>query len=231
MKKIVVLTGAGISAESGIPTFRDAGGLWEGHRVEDVATPEGWEANRELVLDFYNQRRKRALEVKPNKGHEILAELEKFFDVTVVTQNVDNLHERAGSSKVIHLHGSLFESRSTLDPSLIYPINGWELKLGDKCARGSQLRPNIVWFGEMVPMMEVAADIAAAADVFIVAGTSMVVYPAAGLIDFVRPEVLKYVIDPNKPQLTHVRNVEFFTEKASTGMMKLRDLLLRDVTG
>jgi NAD-dependent deacetylase len=231
MKKIVVLTGAGISAESGIPTFRDAGGLWEGHRVEDVATPEGWEANRELVLDFYNQRRKRALEVKPNKGHEILAELEKFFDVTVVTQNVDNLHERAGSSKVIHLHGSLFESRSTLDPSLIYPINGWELKLGDKCARGSQLRPNIVWFGEMVPMMEVAADIAADADVFIVAGTSMLVYPAAGLIDFVRPEVPKYVIDPNKPQLTHVRNVEFFTEKASTGMMKLRDLLLRDVTG
>jgi NAD-dependent deacetylase len=231
MKKIVVLTGAGISAESGIPTFRDAGGLWEGHRVEDVATPEGWEANRELVLDFYNQRRKRALEVKPNKGHEILAELEQFFDVTVVTQNVDNLHERAGSSNVIHLHGSLFESRSTLDPSLIYPINGWALNLGDKCERGSQLRPNIVWFGEMVPMMEVAADIAADADVFIVAGTSMVVYPAAGLIDFVRPEVPKYVIDPNQPQLTHVRNVKFFTEKASTGMMKLRDLLLRDVTG
>lgn len=226
MKKIVVLTGAGISAESGIPTFRDAGGLWEGHRVEDVATPEGWEANRELVLEFYNQRRKKALEVKPNKGHEILAELEKHFDVTVVTQNVDNLHERAGSTKVLHLHGSLFESRSTLDPSLVYSIEGWELKLGDKCERGSQLRPNIVWFGEMVPMMEVAAGIAAEADIFVVAGTSMVVYPAAGLIDYVRPEVAKYVIDPNKPQLTYIRNVQFFTEKASTGMVKLRDILL-----
>jgi NAD-dependent deacetylase len=226
MKKIVVLTGAGISAESGIPTFRDAGGLWEGHRVEDVATPEGWEANRGRVLEFYNQRRKKALEVKPNRGHEVLADLEKHFDVTVVTQNVDNLHERAGSSKVIHLHGSLFESRSTLDPLLVYPIKGWELKLGDKCERGSQLRPNIVWFGEMVPMMEVAAGIAAEADIFVVAGTSMVVYPAAGLIDYVRSEVPKYVIDPNKPQLTHVGNVQFFTEKASTGMVKLRDALL-----
>src|SRR5689334_24410922 len=133
MKKLVVLTGAGISAESGIATFRDAGGLWEGHRVEDVATPQAWYRNRELVLDFYNQRRKKALDVKPNRGHEILAELEKYFDVTVITQNVDNLHERAGSSKVIHLHGSLFESRSTVNPSLVYPINGWELKIGDKC--------------------------------------------------------------------------------------------------
>src|SRR6478609_10721507 len=164
MKKLVVLTGAGISAESGIATFRDAGGLWEGHRVEDVATPEGWHKNRELVLEFYNQRRKKALEVTPNRGHEILAELEKYFDVTVVTQNVDNLHERAGSSKVIHLHGSLFESRSTLDESLVYPINGWELKIGDKCERGSQLRPNIVWFGEMVPMIEVASIIVSEAD-------------------------------------------------------------------
>lgn len=227
MKKVVVLTGAGISAESGIPTFRDAGGLWEGHRVEDVATPEGWEKDRSLVLEFYNQRRKKALEVKPNKGHEILAELERDFDVTVVTQNVDNLHERAGSTKVIHLHGSLFESRSTLDPSLIYSIDGWELKLGDKCVKGSQLRPNIVWFGETVPMMEVAAQVAADADVFIVAGTSMVVYPAAGLVDYVRPEVPKFIIDPNKPQLTHVRNVEYITEKASTGMVKVRDILLK----
>jgi NAD-dependent deacetylase len=226
MKKVVVLTGAGISAESGIPTFRDAGGLWEGHRVEDVATPEGWERNRSLVLEFYNQRRKRALEVSPNKGHEILAELERYFKVTIVTQNVDNLHERAGSSRVIHLHGSLFESRSTLDPSLTYPIKGWELKLGDKCEKGSQLRPNIVWFGEMVPMMEVAAEIAGDADIFIVAGTSMVVYPAAGLVDYVRPEVPKFVVDPNKPSLTYVKNVQYFTEKASTGMIKVRDLLL-----
>lgn len=227
MKKIVVLTGAGISAESGIPTFRDAGGLWEGHRVEDVATPEGWARDRSLVLEFYNQRRKKALEVVPNRGHEILAGLEQYFDVKIVTQNVDNLHERAGSTNVIHLHGSLFESRSTLDPSLVYPIAGWELKLGDKCEKGSQLRPNIVWFGEMVPMMEVAAEIAGEAEVFIVAGTSMVVYPAAGLVDYVRPEVPKFVVDPNKPQLTYVSNVQYFTEKASTGMAKVKDILMK----
>ena len=228
MKKIVVLTGAGISAESGIPTFRDAGGLWEGHRVEDVATPDGWARDRSLVLEFYNQRRKRALEVTPNKGHDVLVELEQHFDVTVVTQNVDNLHERAGSTKVIHLHGSLFESRSTSDPSLVYPISGWELKLGDKCEKGSQLRPNIVWFGEMVPMMEVAAEIAGDADILIVAGTSMVVYPAAGLVDYVRPEVPKFVVDPNKPQLSYISNVQYFTEKASTGMLKVRDLLMKE---
>src|SRR5688572_9286591 len=184
-KKIVVLSGAGISAESGIPTFRDSNGLWEGFDVMEVATPQGWDKNPDLVLDFYNQRRKKALEVKPNRGHEILAELEKDFDVTVVTQNVDNLHERAGSSHVIHLHGSLFESRSCKDESLVYPIKGWELKRGDLCEKGSQLRPNIVWFGEMVPLMEVAARHASRADIFLVVGTSMVVYPAAGLIHYV----------------------------------------------
>src|SRR5882672_9489835 len=183
MKRLVALTGAGISAESGIPTFRDSGGLWEGYPVEDVATPDGWHRNPKLVLDFYNQRKKKALDVKPNAGHEILAHLQKNFDVTIVTQNVDNLHERAGSLKVIHLHGSLFESRSTLDESLIYPIDGWELKWGDHCERGSQLRPNIVWFGEMVPMMEVAAYETSLADIFLVVGTSLVVYPAAGLIN------------------------------------------------
>src|SRR5262245_50879256 len=140
-EKLVVLTGAGISAESGIATFRDAGGLWEGHRVEDVATPEGWRKDPALVLEFYNQRRKRGLDAKPNRGHEILVELEEYFDVTIVTQNVDNLHERAGSKNVIHLHGSLFESRSTADESLVYPIQGWELNLGDRCEKGSQLRP------------------------------------------------------------------------------------------
>jgi NAD-dependent deacetylase len=180
MKKLVVLSGAGISAESGIPTFRDSNGLWEGYDVMQVATPEGWRENPELVLDFYNQRRKTALEVNPNRGHEILAEFEKYFDVTIVTQNVDNHHERAGSSRVIHLHGSLFESRSTADENLIYPIEGWELKMGACCEKGSQLRPNIVWFGETVPMMEVAAQYASEAKVFIVVGTSMVVYPAAG---------------------------------------------------
>ena len=226
MKRLVVLTGAGISAESGIPTFRDSGGLWEGFKVEDVATPEGWRKDRSMVLEFYNQRRKKALEVKPNRGHEILAELEKYFDVTVVTQNVDNLHERAGSSKVIHLHGSLFESRSTVDENLIYPIEGWELKLGDHCAKGSQLRPNIVWFGEMVPMMEVATSVAVQAEVFLVVGTSMVVYPAAGLIDYVRHEVPKFIVDPNTPEVRNGSNLHFIAEKASVGMVMLKNTLL-----
>lgn len=225
MKKLVALTGAGISAESGIATFRDSGGLWEGHNVEDVATPEGWQKDRELVLEFYNQRRRKALEAKPNRGHAILAELEKNFDVTVVTQNVDNLHERAGSTKVIHLHGSLFESRSTLDESLVYPIKGWELKIGDKCEKGSQLRPNIVWFGEMVPMMEVAAVVASKAEIFLVVGTSMVVYPAAGLIDYVSPEVPKYIVDPKVPEVRRMTNIEFIAEKASTGMERVKALL------
>src|SRR5688572_1257475 len=201
MKKLVVLTGAGISAESGIPTFRDSNGLWEGFRVEDVASPEGWHKDPALVLDFYNQRRKKALEVKPNRGHEILAELEDYFDVVIVTQNVDNLHERAGSRNIIHLHGSLFESRSTKNENLVYPIKGWELNLGDTCEQGSQLRPNIVWFGEMVPLIEVAAYHAQQADIFLVVGTSMVVYPAAGLIDYVPHDTLKYVVDPKLPDM------------------------------
>ncbi|CAN5454936.1 NAD-dependent deacylase [soil metagenome] len=225
-KRLVALTGAGISAESGIPTFRDSGGLWEGYRVEDVATPDGWRKDKLLVLDFYNQRRKKALEVKPNRGHEILAELEKDFDVTIVTQNVDNLHERAGSSKVIHLHGSLFESRSTLDESLIYPINGWELKIGDKCEKGSQLRPNIVWFGEAVPLMEVAAEVASLADIFLVVGTSMAVYPAAGLIDYVDKNVPKFIVDPKVPELRNSPNLFFIAEKASVGMEMVRRKIL-----
>jgi NAD-dependent deacetylase len=227
MKKLVVLTGAGISAESGIATFRDSGGLWEGHKVEDVATPEAWIRNPALVLDFYNQRRKQAGTVNPNRGHEILVELEQNFDVTVITQNVDNLHERAGSSRVLHLHGSLFESRSTKDARLVYPIEGWELKMGDVCELGSQLRPNIVWFGEAVPMIEVAADVAAGADIFLVVGTSMVVYPAAGLIDYVPDSVRKFVVDPKKPEILHVPNLEFITEKASVGMEQVKRLLLK----
>lgn len=228
MKKLVVLTGAGISAESGIATFRDSGGLWEGHRVEDVATPEGWKKNQSLVLDFYNQRRKQALDAKPNRAHTILKELEDFFEVTVITQNVDNLHERAGSSQVVHLHGSLFESRSTVNPALIYPIAGWELKTGDICEQGSQLRPNIVWFGEAVPMMETAAHLAAQADVFLVVGTSMVVYPAASLIHYVAPEIPKYVIDPKKPEITPAPHLEFITDKASTGMERVKEILLKE---
>ena len=226
MKKLVVLTGAGISAESGIPTFRDADGLWEGFDVMDVATPEGWHKNPALVLDFYNQRRKRALEVRPNRGHEIIAELDEFFDVTVVTQNVDDLHERAGSKNVIHLHGSLFQSRSTKDESLVYPIEGWELKMGDLCEKGSQLRPNIVWFGEMVPLIEVSADHASQADIFLVVGTSLQVYPAAGLLHYVRYDVPKYVIDPKLPEMQQIPLLTMYAEKASSGMEKVKKVLL-----
>jgi NAD-dependent deacetylase len=225
MKKLVVLSGAGISAESGIPTFRDADGLWEGYDVMQVATPEGWHKDPALVLDFYNQRRKRALEVLPNRGHEILRDLEEMFNVVIVTQNVDNLHERAGSSKVIHLHGSLFESRSTLDEHLVYPIKGTELNIGERCERGSQLRPNIVWFGEMVPLMEVAARHAREADIFLVVGTSMAVYPAAGLIDYVPYDSPRIVVDPRIPELRSFLPIHKFEEKASTGMEKVHALL------
>jgi len=225
-KKLVVLSGAGVSQESGIPTFRDADGLWEGHRVEDVASPEGWRRNPALVLDFYNQRRKKAREVQPNAAHRILADLEHDFDVTIVTQNVDDLHERAGSTNVIHLHGSLFESRSTLDPALVYPIEGWALNVGDTCARGSQLRPNIVWFGEMVPKMEDAVAVTQQADAFVVVGTSLLVYPAASLIDYVPEGAPLYLVDPKLPDLRHLEGVSLFEEKASTGMAKVKDALL-----
>lgn len=228
MKKIVALTGAGISAESGLATFRDSGGLWEGYRVEDVATPEAWHRNPALVLEFYNERRKTALQARPNRGHEILAELQKDFDVTIITQNVDDLHERAGSQNVIHLHGSLFESRSTFNPSLVYKINGWQLNLGDKCEKGSQLRPNIVWFGEMVPMMEVASQVASQADLFLVVGTSLVVYPAAGLIHDVPTDVPIYIVDPKIPDVRQTPNLHFIAEKASVGMEMVRKLILKN---
>lgn len=226
MKKLVVLTGAGISAESGIPTFRDSDGLWEGHDVNEVATPEGWMRNPKLVLEFYNQRRKKALEVKPNRGHEILSELQSYFDVTVVTQNVDNLHEQAGSKDIIHLHGSLFESRSSEDPNLVYPIHGWELKWGDTCAKGAQLRPNIVWFGELVTMIEVAAKVCTKADVFLVVGTSMMVYPAASLIDYVSFETPKYVIDPKLPQMGFIPYLTSIEDKGSVGLEKIKQELI-----
>ncbi len=221
MKKLVVLTGAGISAESGIKTFRDSGGLWEGHDVMEVASPEGWEANQELVLDFYNQRRKNASEVKPNKAHYLLAELESEFDIQIITQNVDNLHERAGSTNVLHLHGQLFQSRSTIDSNLIYEMDSWELKTGDLCEKGSQLRPNIVWFGESVPAIEEAAKITQEADVFVVVGTSLVVYPAAGLIDFVDPKAPRFIVDPSKPPVSSENNLTFIEEKATIGMQLL----------
>lgn len=217
MKKLVVLTGAGISAESGIRTFRDAGGLWEGHDVMEVASPEGWRKNRALVLDFYNQRRKQALDCQPNEAHLELAKLEQFFDVTIVTQNVDHLHEKAGSSKIIHLHGELFKSQSTVDPSLVYEMESWELNLGDKCERGSQLRPYIVWFGEMVPMMDPAIEITLEADIFAVIGTSMLVYPAAGLIQYAGKAIPKYIIDVKIPETGNINNLKPIEAPASVG--------------
>lgn len=226
-KKIVVLSGAGISAESGIKTFRDADGLWEGHDVMEVASPQGWAADPKLVLNFYNERRKNAHEVRPNAGHTALAALEEKHDVVIITQNVDNLHERAGSTNVIHLHGELFKVRSTVDESLIYDLEGWQLNLGDCCEKGSQLRPHIVWFGEMVPMMDVAIKEALTADIFIVIGTSLNVYPAAGLIDYVADEVPKYVIDPKMPHVAPRPNLHLIEEKGTVGMMQLKEELLK----
>jgi NAD-dependent deacetylase len=225
-KKIVVLSGAGISAESGIPTFRASDGLWENHRIEDVATPEAWYRNPALVQEFYNQRRKQALSVQPNAGHVALVKLEEKYDVTIITQNVDNLHEKAGSSNVIHLHGELFKSRSTVDESLIYDIEGWEIKAGDLCEKGSQLRPHIVWFGEAVPMMDIALDIADEADIFIVVGTSLNVYPAASLVYVVRDGVPIYVVDPNIPAMQKRPNLTFIVEPATVGLTQLTEQLL-----
>lgn len=225
MKKIVVLTGAGISAESGLRTFRDADGLWEGHDVMEVASPQGWAANRELVLDFYNQRRKQALTAEPNKGHLALADLENEFDVTVVTQNVDNLHEKAGSTHVLHLHGELFKSRSTMDESIVYDMEGWELNIGDLCEKGSQLRPHIVWFGEMVPMMDVAIQEAMSADILLVVGTSLAVYPAAGLLYYTQPHIPKYIIDPNMPAVSPEPNLFLYEEKGGTGVPRVAEIL------
>ena len=223
MKKIVVLTGAGISAESGIKTFRDSDGLWENHRIEDVATPEGWAKNPELVLEFYNRRRAQLFEAEPNDGHRALAELEKKFEVHIVTQNVDDLHERAGSTRVLHLHGELRKSRSERYPDLVYPCEH-DIRWGDKCERGAQLRPHIVWFGEAVPMLEPAADLAAEAEIFIIVGTSLQVYPAASLMVYANPHIPFYYVDP-RPQinfeLSRMPNLTVIAEPASTGVAKV----------
>lgn len=217
MKRLVVFTGAGISQESGISTFRDSNGLWENHKIEDVASPDGWRKDRDLVLNFYNQRRKQLLECVPNKAHELLVTLEKDFDVRIITQNVDDLHERAGSKNVLHLHGELMKSRSSLDENLVYDMQGWEIKLGDKCAKGSQLRPHIVWFGELVPNISKAIQIASTADIFLIIGTSLAVYPANQLIDYVPSTNPVYLIDPNIPPYSR-SHTEFIEEKASKGM-------------
>lgn len=230
MKKIVFLTGAGMSAESGISTFRDSGGLWEQYRVEDVATIEGYIRDPELVINFYNERRRQLLDVKPCRGHELVAELEKQYDVTVVTQNVDDLHERAGSTNVIHLHGELLKATSTRNPNdprqivTLTPPN-LDIHIGDKAADGSQLRPFIVWFGEAVPMLEAAAEAVMQADIFVIIGTSLNVYPAAGLTTYVAPEAPIYLIDPKPVPWNAAHNFHQITKGASEGMQELMRIL------
>jgi len=226
MKKIVVLTGAGISAESGIKTFRDQDGLWENHRIEEVAAPMAWHNNRALVNKFYNLRRKQLMEVEPNPAHYALVKLEEKYDVQIITQNVDDLHKRAGSTKVMHLHGELKKVRSTLDPSLVYELDGWELKEGDKCEKGSQLRPHIVWFGEQVPNIVPAAQLTAEADICIIIGTSMVVYPAAGLVGEVAHGNPIYYVDPQPNPVSWLKNFTHIRKKAGTGVPELVHELL-----
>lgn len=224
-KRLVVLTGAGISAESGLKTFRDADGLWEGYNIMDVATPEAWLRDPVLVQQFYNERRKQVLEAQPNAAHLGLAALEANYNVHIITQNVDDLHERAGSTAVLHLHGVITKSQSSANASLTYPIQGAELRMGDRCELGSQLRPHVVWFGEEVPMIPVAAEICAQADIFVLIGTSLAVYPAAGLIDFVPQSTVKYIIDPKTPYIQGYKNVYAIEEPAIRGVTKLIDLL------
>ena len=224
MKKIVVLTGAGISAESGLKTFRDADGLWEGYNIEDVATPRAWRKDPQLVLDFYNMRRQNVLSAEPNAAHVGLAQLEKHFDVHIITQNIDDLHERAGSSKVLHLHGEILKMRSENDPSLIYEIKK-DIKMGDKAEDGAQLRPHIVWFEEPVPMIEKAAAIVQRADIFVVVGTSLAVYPAAGLINYAQFETPKFIIDKRIPLTNSMYNLIAIEKPATEGVMELVERL------
>jgi NAD-dependent deacetylase len=226
MKKLVALTGSGISVESGLKTFRDSGGLWEGHEIMEVASPAGWHHNPAVVLEFYNQRRKNALNAKPNAAHRALFELEQYFNVLIITQNVDNLHEKAGSSNIIHLHGELFKARSTVDESLVYELKDWQLNLGDKCEKGSQLRPHIVWFGEMVPAIEKAAELVSIADIFAVIGTSLNVYPAAGLIMYAKNEIPKFIIDPNNVDVPYGLSFNVIQKGGGEGLLELEKKIL-----
>lgn len=229
MKKLIVFTGAGVSAESGLKTFRDSGGLWEKYDITEVATPEAWEANQSLVLRFYNERRAQLKEVSPNAAHYAIAELEKHFDVTVITQNVDNLHEQAGSKNIIHLHGELTKVRSTDDESIIYDIGYKSLEQGDKCEKGAQLRPHIVWFGEAVPEMDRAIETVKDADIFIVIGSSLQVYPAAGLIYYTPKKSQRFYIDPLAEDISDLANLTVIKEKASTGVPALAKKLCNEV--
>lgn len=222
--KVVVLSGAGVSAESGLKTFRDEDGLWEGHDVMEVATPEGFQKNPELVFEFYNQRRRQLQTAEPNDAHRSIAELESDFDVDVITQNVDDLHERAGSTKVLHLHGELFKARPVNDPNTIIDWRE-DLNSGDKDEHGNQLRPHVVWFGEAVPAMTDAVQITKDADILIIVGTSLQVYPAAGLKNYVRPGTPIYLVDPN-PDISESKNLHIFAENASSGMQKIKRILL-----
>ena len=224
--KLVVLTGAGISAESGIKTFRDSDGLWEGHDIYEVASPRGWKKDPAIVLEFYNMRRRDVANVHPNAAHIGLAELEENFDVHIITQNIDDLHERGGSSKVLHLHGEIFKMRSEKNESLIYDIRG-DINLGDTAEDGHQLRPYIVWFEEPVPMITEAARITASADIFVVIGTSLIVYPAAGLLEMAPRHIPKYIIDKHIPATGAVPHLTRIEAPASVGVMQLKDLLLR----
>jgi len=217
-----------MSQESGIRTFRDMGGLWEEYDISEVATPEAWQRNPKLVMSFYNDRRKQLYESEPNSGHRGLVDLERDFELRIITQNVDDLHERAGSSSVLHLHGELKKARSSVDESLIYDINGWELKFGQKCAKGSQLRPFIVWFGEAVPAMDDAIPIVEGADILVVIGTSLNVYPAAGLINYARRGIPIFVIDPERPSV-QIRNVTYIQEKAGKGIEILKEKLKEQI--
>ncbi|HEY6505967.1 MAG TPA: NAD-dependent deacylase [Chitinophagaceae bacterium] len=225
-KKIVVLSGAGISAESGLRTFRDSDGLWEGYNIEDVATPRAWKKNPQLVLDFYNYRRKNVLDAAPNAAHYGLAELEKLFDVHIITQNIDDLHERAGSTKVLHLHGEILKMRSEKNEQLIYDIRG-DIKLNDRAEDGAQLRPNIVWFEEPVPKIEEAIPVVYSADIFVVVGTSLVVYPAAGLINYVELKTPKFIIDKKIPYTSPMQNLTLIEKPATEGVKELSGLLLK----
>ena len=223
-KKLVVLTGAGISAESGLKTFRDSDGLWEGYEVTEVATPRGWKKNPKLVLDFYNQRRENVLDAQPNAAHIGLAGLQEDFDVQIITQNIDDLHERAGSANVLHLHGEIFKMRSEMDESLVYDIRG-NINMGDTAEDGAQLRPHIVWFEEPVPLIEEAVRIVRKADLFAVVGTSLVVYPAAGLVNYAPAGIPKYIIDKKIPYTSSVYNLTIIEKPATEGVAELMTLL------
>jgi len=220
-KRLVVLSGAGMSAESGISTFRDMGGLWEKYSIEEVATPEAFQNNPELVLEFYNQRRSQLESVEPNEGHKIIARLQQNFDVQIITQNVDNLHERAGSKNILHLHGELTKVRSTKHPDLIYDIGTKPIKIGDNCDKGAQLRPHIVWFGESVPAIDQAVPIVNSADIFVVIGTSLNVYPAAGLIMYAKHEIPKFLIDPNNVEVPYGLDFNVIKKGAGEGALEL----------